>query len=46
MWIDTHAHVFDTAFSEDYEQVLLRARQQNVNQIVLVGYSHRTKKSL
>ena len=42
MWIDTLAHVFDTAFSEDYEQVLLRARQQNVNQIVLVGYSHRT----
>lgn len=35
MIIDTHSHIFDEAFSDDIENVILRAKQANVTHILL-----------
>ena len=42
--IDSHSHIFDDEFKEDLEDVLNRAKENNVNKIVLVGYSHEGNK--
>lgn len=40
--IDSHSHLFDKAFDEDREQAIQRAKENGVNKIVLVGFSHET----
>jgi TatD DNase family protein len=38
MLIDTHAHLDDERFAEDFEQVCERIREANVNKVINVGY--------
>ena len=40
--IDTHSHLFDEAFQNDLDECLNRCKENHVNQIVLVGFSHQT----
>ncbi|MGM9970147.1 MAG: TatD family hydrolase [Anaeroplasma sp.] len=40
--IDTHSHLFEDEFKNDLEQCILRAINNNVNKIILVGFSHET----
>ncbi|MBD5390446.1 TatD family hydrolase [bacterium] len=40
--IDTHSHLFDAAFQNDIEECLQRCKENHVNKIVLVGFSHET----
>ncbi len=40
--IDTHSHLFDDAFKLDLEDCLKRCKNDNINKIVLVGFSHKT----
>ena len=40
MAIDSHSHIYDDEFKDDILDVLQRAKDNNVNKIVLVGYSH------
>lgn len=42
MIIDTHAHFFDEAFTGDVNNCIIRAKEANVNKIVLVGFSKET----
>ena len=35
VWVDTHAHLFDEAFREDFDATLMRARGRGVHRIVL-----------
>ena len=36
--IDTHSHLFAEEFKDDLEGCLLRAKENNVNKIILVGF--------
>ena len=38
--IDSHSHIFEDEFKDDFEEVLARAKANNVNKIILVGFSH------
>lgn len=40
--IDTHSHLFAEEFKDDLEQCILRAKENNVNKIILVGFSYET----
>ena len=40
--IDTHSHLFDIAFKDDIEDCIKRCYEQNINKIVLVGFSRET----
>lgn len=40
--IDTHSHLFDDAFSSDRELCIKRCIDNNINKIVLVGFSRKT----
>lgn len=40
--IDTHSHLFDDAFNLDLEDCLNRCKKENINKIILVGFSHKT----
>ncbi len=40
--IDTHSHLFDDAFNLDLEDCLKRCKNENINKIILVGFSHET----
>lgn len=40
--IDTHSHLFDKAFEVDLEACIKRCIDENVNKVVLVGFSHET----
>ena len=42
MIIDTHSHLFDDAFTGDVKECIKRAKDANVNKIVLVGFSRET----
>ncbi len=35
--IDTHAHLYDSAFEEDFDQVVLRAKQAGIEKCILPG---------
>ena len=37
MWIDTHAHLADSEFDEDRNDVILRAKEAGIGKIVLIG---------
>ena len=37
--IDTHSHLFDEAFSSDLDECIKRCKDNNVNKIILVGFS-------
>lgn len=37
MWIDTHAHLADSAFDEDRNEVIQRAKDAGLGKIVLIG---------
>ncbi|HYH05310.1 MAG TPA: TatD family hydrolase, partial [Bacillota bacterium] len=38
MWIDTHCHLNDPVFREDYPAVIERARQSGIDRLVVVGF--------
>lgn len=40
--IDTHSHLFEDEFKEDLSLCINRCKENNVNKIVLVGFSHET----
>lgn len=40
--IDSHAHLFDEAFNNDYDEVLDRAFNNGVEKIIMVGFSKKT----
>lgn len=40
MAIDSHSHIFEPEFEDDIEEVLERAKEANINKIVLVGFNH------
>lgn len=42
MAIDTHAHLFDSQFDEDREEVIMRLKEANINKVVIVGFSKET----
>ena len=42
--IDTHSHLFAEEFDNDIEECIVRAKNNNVNKIILVGFSHDTNK--
>ena len=42
MAIDTHAHIFDEAFDEDRDEVIKRIIEENINKVVVVGFSKET----
>ena len=37
MWIDTHAHLADSEFDEDRNEVIQRAKDAGIGKIVLIG---------
>ena len=40
--IDTHSHLFEEEFNNDIEDCIKRCKDNNVNKIMLVGFSHET----
>ena len=42
--IDTHSHLFADEFKNDLDQCILRAKSNEVNKIILVGFSFETNK--
>ena len=42
MAIDTHAHIFDEAFDSDREEVIKRILENNINKVMIVGFSKST----
>ncbi len=46
MWIDTHCHPFVTAFDEDREAMLLRARAAGVSGMLVVGFTQETNRQV
>ena len=40
--IDTHSHLFAEEFKDDLDECIKRAKDNNVNKIILVGFSHET----
>lgn len=42
MAIDTHAHIFDEAFNEDRDEVINRIIENNINKVIVVGFSQDT----
>jgi len=42
MAIDTHAHIFDDAFNDDREFVIKRIIENNINKVIIVGFSKET----
>lgn len=40
--IDTHSHLFDEAFTNDLEACIQRCYDNNVNKVILVGFSKQT----
>ena len=42
MAIDTHAHIFDSQFDEDREDVIKRIKAANIQKVVVVGFSKET----
>lgn len=42
MAIDTHAHLFDSQFDTDREEVITRIKEANIKKIVVVGFSKET----
>ena len=42
MAIDTHAHIFDDAFNDDRELVIERIIENNINKVIIVGFSKET----
>lgn len=40
--IDTHSHLFDESFHNDIDECIKRCELENVNKVVLVGFSHHT----
>ena len=42
MLIDTHSHLFADAFTDDLEDCITRAKYENVEKIILVGFNNET----
>lgn len=42
--IDTHSHLFDKAFKDDLDACIENCRKENINRVILVGFSHKTNK--
>lgn len=38
MWIDSHAHLNDQAFQDDFPQVLSAMRDQNIGAVIVPGF--------
>ncbi|MBR2067385.1 MAG: TatD family hydrolase [Solobacterium sp.] len=35
-YVDTHAHIFSEEYQDDFEEMLMRAKEKNVNQILII----------
>ena len=44
MYIDTHSHLFDSAFDMDREEVIKECLNQNVGKLIVVGFDKETNK--
>lgn len=44
MYIDTHSHLFDSAFDVDREEVIKECLNQNVGKLIVVGFDKETNK--
>jgi TatD DNase family protein len=44
MLIDTHVHLNDKKFKDDYKEVIERALANDVKKLIVVGYDHKTNK--
>ena len=44
MYIDTHCHIFDSAFDIDREDVIKECLNQNVKKLIVVGFTKETNK--
>ena len=44
MYIDTHSHLFDSAFDNDREEVINECLNQNVKKLIVVGFDKETNK--
>lgn len=44
MIIDTHSHLFDEQFDSDRQECIRRAKQANIEKILLVGFSSETNR--
>ena len=42
--IDTHSHLFADEFKDDLEECIKRAKDNNIEKIILVGFSYETNK--
>lgn len=42
--IDTHSHLFEDDFNDDIELCIKRCKENNVNKIILVGFSYKTNR--
>ncbi len=42
--IDTHSHLFNEEFNEDIDECIKRCKENNVNKIILVGFSYETNR--
>lgn len=45
-WIDTHCHLYDEAFNEDLDTVILRAKSKGVEKIILPAIDSSTQDDL
>ncbi len=43
--IDTHSHLFEDEFKEDIDNCILRAKDNNIKKIILVGFSSQTNQA-
>ena len=44
MYVDTHCHIFDSAFDLDREEVLEKCLEENVKKLIVVGFDKETNK--
>ncbi len=44
MWIDTHCHPFAKTFNEDRKEMLQRAKDAGVSQMIVVGYNQQANR--
>ena len=44
MYVDTHCHIFDSAFDNDREEVINKCLEENVGKLIVVGFDKKTNK--
>ena len=44
MYVDTHSHIFDSAFDNDRDEVINKCLEENVKKLIVVGFDKETNK--